>query len=337
MDRVKVWFTDFWKGFNVEDNYFVNLLRKDFDVEITDTRPDFLFFSVFGNKYTRYFCIRIFYTGENIRPNFKETDWAFSFDYINNDRHYRLPFYGLHPDLEKLLLPRNPNKIVENKEKFCAFIFSNPSAKKRNLFFKKLSNYKRVDSGGAVFNNLRFRVKDKIDFLKKYKFSIAFENEEFPGYTTEKILESFIASSVPIYWGNPLVDNDFNTKSFLNFYEFGNDEALIEKIIELDQNEDEYIKYLFEPPFPGNQLNTFVNPENVRIRLKKIITTDVQPIAWVYHKNAFLRRKYYFFSDMKKVWNYLQKKQKNFSLFWLKVRLKEKFKKLFSKKFQCLL
>lgn len=337
MDRIKVWFCDFWKGFNVEDNYFVNLLRKDFDVEISDSKPDFLFFSVFGNKYTRYPSKRIFYTGENIRPDFKETDWAFSFGFINNERHYRLPFYGLHPELENLLSPRNPEKINESKDKFCAFIFSNPAAKRRNLFFKKLSKYKCVDSGGAVLNNLGFRVKDKISFLRRYKFSIAFENEEFPGYTTEKILESFIAGSVPIYWGNPVVEKDFNSKSFLNFYEFGSDEALIEKIIELDNDETEYMKYLFEPPFIDNKLNSFVNPDNVRKQLKKIVLTEVQPVAWKYNKNIFNRRKYFFFSDLKKIWKYIQKKQKNFSFYWLKVRLQEKFEKLFLQKFNCLL
>lgn len=337
MDRIKVWFCDFWKGFNVEDNYFVNLLRKDFDVKVSDNKPDFLFFSVFGDKYTRYPCIRIFYTGENIRPNFKETDWAFSFDFIKNERHYRLPFYGLHPELENLLLPRNPEKIIENKDKFCAFIFSNPSAKQRNLFFKKLYKYKHVDSGGAVFNNLNFRVNDKISFLKRYKFSIAFENEEYPGYTTEKILESFIANSVPIYWGNPLVEKDFNTKSFLNFYEYGSDDVLIDKIIELDNNEGEYMQYLFESPFIDNKINSFVNPDNVRKQLKKIVLTEVQPIAWVHYNNMFSRRKYFFISDVKKVCNYLRKKQKNFSFFWVKVRLQDKFEKLFFQKFHCLL
>ena len=36
------------------------------------------------------------------------------------------------------------------------------------------------------------------------------------GYTTEKIFEPMIAQSIPIYWGNPRIGEDFNEKSFIN-------------------------------------------------------------------------------------------------------------------------
>ena len=38
--------------------------------------------------------------------------------------------------------------------------------------------------------------------------TIAFENSSFPGYTTEKIFEPMLEGSIPIYWGNPRVDED---------------------------------------------------------------------------------------------------------------------------------
>lgn len=334
MDTIKVWFSDFWEKFNPENNYFVNLLRNDYNVIVTEKNPDFVFFSVFGNRYSRYNCVRIFYTGENIRPNFREADWAFTFDFIpNNERHYRLPFYGINPRLEELLHKKDVEKLLMDKKYFCAFIYSNPTAKMRNNFFKKLSKYKRVDSGGAVYNNLGFYVEDKINFLKKYKFTIAFENQEYPGYTTEKILDSMLAGSVPIYWGNPLVHLDFNTRSFLNYYDFGNYETLIEKIIELDNSEEKYSKYLSEPFFYGYRFNDYVNPENVLHQLRKIVTTHIEPVAWVYHKNSFTRRKYYLLSDVNRVVRFIQKKRQNFSLLWLKIRLKQKLLKLFFKKF----
>lgn len=327
METIKVWFCDFWKGFNPEENYFINLLRKDFEVKVTDSNPDFVFFSVFGNRYTRFSCVRVFYTGENVRPNFNEADWDFSFDFIpNNHRHFRLPFYGLQPKLTELLVPKNLEKFYSEKKYFCAFIFSNPNAKQRNTFFKKLSKIKRVDSGGAVFNNLGYRVLDKINFLRKYKFTIAFENQEYPGYTTEKIVDTFLACSIPIYWGNPLIHLDFNPKSFLNYYDFGTDEAVIQKILELDNNDEKYLEYLAEPAFTNNKLNDFVNPENVRKQLIKIVSSNIEPIARRNHNN-FFRRKYLFLSDLKKFAGFIKKKKNNFSFFWLKVRLKEKFLK----------
>ena len=71
--------------------------------------------------------------------------------------------------------------------------------------------------------------KSKVDFVKDYKFTIAFENTQYRGYTTEKILHPFVGRSVPIYWGNPLVEKDINN---CNGYEQD-----IDKIIGIDLND----------------------------------------------------------------------------------------------------
>ena len=46
MSSIKINFVDFWPGFNKIDNYFYNLLLKDFDIIVCDD-PDYLFFSVY--------------------------------------------------------------------------------------------------------------------------------------------------------------------------------------------------------------------------------------------------------------------------------------------------
>ena len=116
------------------------------------------------------------------------------------------------------LIDRNvrENEVDLCSRGFCSFLYSNEKARERIDFFHRLSEVGRVDSGGKVLNNIGYRVEDKLKFYGKYKFSIAFENSQFPGYTTEKILHAFMANTVPIYWGNPLVGNDFNPDSFIN-------------------------------------------------------------------------------------------------------------------------
>src|SRR5688500_8710210 len=79
----KVNFSDFWPHFNKEKNYLAELLITRYTLEITD-KPDFLIYSVFGNEHRKLNCVKIFFTGENVRPNFAECDYSFSFDYINN-------------------------------------------------------------------------------------------------------------------------------------------------------------------------------------------------------------------------------------------------------------
>lgn len=279
--KVKINFADFWKAWNKTDNPFWNLLSRKYDLELSE-KPDILFYSYFGNEFRNYDCIRVLFQGENVRPNFKECDFAFSFDHIpDNPRNYRLPLYYLYDDVNKLTSPKDPEKIAASKTKFCAFVFSNKYCSKRNNFFKKLSKYKKVDSGGAVFNNIGGKVENKLNFIKDYKFTIAFENSSYPGYTTEKIFQPMLVNSIPIYWGNPLVYEDFNTKSFINFHDYKNEEELIEKIIEVDQNPDLYLEMLSQPYFPNNELNEYVKEENILKQLDYIVDSiqQINPVA----------------------------------------------------------
>lgn len=89
--------------------------------------------------------------------------------------------------------------------------------------------------------------------MKKYKFTIAFENSSSNGYTTEKLYQPLQSFSVPIYWGNPLVVRDFNPKAFINCNDFDNDfDAVIERVKELDNDPDKYLAMLREKPMQPN-------------------------------------------------------------------------------------
>lgn len=273
LKKIKISFCDFWPTFDNQNNYLVNLLQRQYFLEITD-QPDFIIYSVFGNKHKTYQCTKIFFTGENVRPDFSQCDYAFTFDYLENDRHFRLPLYGWWADAEHLI--KTPDldveKILASKTNFCNFIYGNPNALKRIGFFNKLSEYKQVDSGGTLFNNIGRIITEsiKVDFIKDYKFTIAFENCEQPGYTTEKLVQPMLVYSLPIYWGNSLIDRDFNTRSFLNYYDFESEEALIQKIIELDQNDELYLEYLRQPYYNKNRVNDFVNPDNILEKFRHI-------------------------------------------------------------------
>ena len=84
-------------------------------------------------------------------------------------------------------------------------LVSNPNAKEGIDFFNALSVVKHVDSGGRHLNKIGYSVDNKMEFIKDYKFVIAFENSSYPGYTTEKILEPLVAGCIPVYWGSPAV------------------------------------------------------------------------------------------------------------------------------------
>jgi hypothetical protein len=278
MNKIKINFVDFWGGFVNNDNFFYNLLIQDYDVEISDD-PDVLFFSVFGNRHLNYNCTKVFFTGENIPPNFSECDYAFTFDYLDDERNYRLPLYVLYDNKNVKCYSRiTEPKIITPalaKRKFCNYVVSNGGCRMRNLFIEKLSEYKPLDSGGRWQNNVGGAVRDKIAFQNQYKFSIAFENDayrgEHNGYTTEKIVESMVAVSMPLYWGNPVVNLEFNTESFVSFYDFGNIDKMIDYIKYLDNNDDAYLAKLAKNWHYLNEIPRNNRHENIKEFLHKVI------------------------------------------------------------------
>jgi len=261
--KIKIDFTDFWGGFDKTNNYFYNLLKEEFEIEISN-QPDYLFFSIFGNHHQNYKCIKIFYTGENIAPPLGYCQWSFSFDYLEDPRNYRIPHYLLYDGYYELERPKVIEESFVNR-KFCNFVASNGNCQERNFFVQELSKYKKVDSGGRFMNNIGYAVSDKRKFQSEYKFSVAFENNAYRpqhiGYTTEKIMEPMTVNSIPLYWGNPRIDLEFNTKSFVNFYDHGYFEKMIENIIDLDSNTEKYLEVLRTPWFNDN-----IIPETNRIK-----------------------------------------------------------------------
>lgn len=270
---IRLWFDDFWADFDPKNNFFTHTLDLcGIRYKLTKFWPDVLIYSVFGDRHKKYSCRKIFYTGENIMPDFTTCDYAISFDPTNDSRNLRLPVYIYHawyqsrglglPEgtesmLDILLNRIKQSSFPEPRERFCSFIFGNGKPQKRNEFFHALSQYKKVDSAGRWMNNTGYKVDNKIKFLHQYKFNIAFENESALGYTTEKILDPLLAGAIPIYWGNPDVTSDFSRHCFINAMDFPSTEALIETIITIDNDDELFRSYQHAACFTNNEPTPF--------------------------------------------------------------------------------
>lgn len=243
--EVKIKFTDFWLGFDNYHNAFVDVLKRKYNIVISDN-PDYLIYSIFGYDHLAYEdCVKIFYVGENFTPDFNLCDYAIGFDIMEfGDRYMRLPLYVLY-GIDELAAPKTFEPNVALNRKFCSFVVSNASGSpERSRFFNLLSEYKQVDSGGKYANNIGGPILNKKEFIRDYKFNIAFENSIRDGYTTEKIMEPMLVNSLPIYWGNRRVGLDFNSKSFIDASDYLSLESLVEHIVKLDTNDDEYLAIL---------------------------------------------------------------------------------------------
>lgn len=283
---INIDFCDFHPNFAKTDNFYYHLLRERFEVRLCD-QPDFLIFGPYGHEHRLHSGVRIFVSIEPGLPDFKVCDYSVTCRTLEHPRHLYLPTYvtcGQPADLIKRA--ETPEHILAQKTRFCSFIVSNyhPRRNRHRVdFFHKLSKYKRVDSGGKACNNIGGPLPDgqghKIAFLRSCKFNIAYENRSRPGYTTEKIYDAMAARALPIYWGDPQIAEQFNPRSFLNRADFASDEALIEKIVELDQDDAKYLEYLRQPYFHADTPNRYFDHGRLLDFLETAFSTPIVPEA----------------------------------------------------------
>ena len=268
-------FTDMWENFNPTYNFFTLLLKNSSSVNIefydentlpSNVKPNAVLFGPFGTNYKNYPNVpKIHFTGENTPPVDSESvklNLGFKHADMVGDEYLRFPLWILeidwfNCDLNKIANPkpipldRCVNVYMdEPKDKFCAFVVSNPNNDIRNKAFLWLNQYKPVDSAGRVMNTLGEELfaglgggggeLKKLEFLKNYKFCITYENSSSQGYVTEKLLHAKAAGCIPIYWGDPKVERDFNTKGLIDARGVNTPEELINLVRNVDSNSELY-------------------------------------------------------------------------------------------------
>ena len=252
-------FSDVYDSFNHEYNFWLLLLNEagkhlSPPIKVTGVDAnkvkniDLLMFGPFGTVWKDFSCPKIHFTGENSPVIDNVTNIGFK------DNTFRFPLWMMYIDWfganqERLVNPKTVpvdsvcKPVIHNKSKFCAFVVSNPTNNVRNEAFHILSQYKKVDSAGRLYNNIGDTIftniggggggeLKKVEFLKDYKFCLTYENNKSDGYVTEKLLAAKAAGCVPIYWGADDVENDFIPGSFLNVNNINNLNSAVEKIDE---------------------------------------------------------------------------------------------------------
>ena len=288
MSSIYINFSDFYTDFDICDNPFFVALSKKHDVHISTT-PDFLFYSCFGTDFRRYKnCVKIFYTGENLAPNFNECDYALGFSHLSFEDRY-LRYNMLSASLPEGIMERSTLENSLAERKFCNFVYSNESVGEgsilRKQFCQKLMAYKHVDCLGKVLNNMTDgitpRMNDwvngKLEVIRQYKFTIAFENSSTSGYTTEKMHHPLIANSVPIYWGDPKACHDVNPNAFINCHAFGSFDDVIQRIIEVDKDNSQYMSMIRQPAMQHDY--NFDKTTELETFLENIITKGNTPFC----------------------------------------------------------
>lgn len=279
--KLKIKLIDFWPNARAEDTFFFKALAGSElslkELRIYSVFPSRLITTLGGvgrilNNLRRRLLSRrlqagkkissvrnIWWTGENVRPPLEIAfDHFVSFDQDTYDgRNTYFPLFYLETlfptkggfertgasvflpsDLTKPRLQR-PSQFTSRKF-VCAFI-NNPEPI-RMAALRELEKYGQVDVYGKHTGNV---APSKAIVAKDYKYMLCFENDFYPGYVTEKLLDAYLCGTVPLYWGNLGRENHINQKSFINLADFASLEEFSKHVAGL--TEEQYMKVFGEP------------------------------------------------------------------------------------------
>jgi hypothetical protein len=290
---MKIFISGFWCGF-VENTdpikflFFKEIFELAFNEEISIgnfNESDILFESIFSNKtyindkkwkYTIFFNgesqERIIYdtfrdnkyrlskipdyniilTGKFTNKSIKTVNTPLFISYIYSNNYFNL----LNNQIPIYLVP---------KKNICAVI-SNSNCPKRNYFLDKLQEQVHIDYAGNFRNNTpkilgAYNSNEILNFYSQYKFVICLENTKQETYITEKIINGFLARTIPIYWGSNNIYDYFNKKRFINIPNLN--EVMINKAIsqikQIIADDNKYLQMVNKPIFNNNQLNRDIN------------------------------------------------------------------------------
>jgi hypothetical protein len=165
---------------------------------------------------TANYKYRIWYTSENIRPPYqKNIDFTLSYDQDSyGGKNFYLPLWYLHLDHQsKFGRALNPNssvgknvvqkdlldrrkfnlKSLKNRKFACVFL-ANPQPTRLRII-EELSKYGKVDVFGLYAGK---PIPNKYDVARQYNFMVCPENDLYPGYVSEKLLDSYVCETVPL-------------------------------------------------------------------------------------------------------------------------------------------
>lgn len=212
--------------------------------------------------------LNIFYTVENFsvgRTHYKHLNKFGKYGntmvqlYIYNDItiptenaipaiYQRINYFNKLNDINSNLYYK-PGRLFHDKlnipfhsKKFCLFISQNMLNLNKVTILKMLSKLGNIDSLHSIAQqNIKlqktncYNSYELLKLFNEYKFIICFENSKTDGYITEKIFNVFLSKSIPIYDGDPNINEFIDKDSFIQF-----DNKILSKIDKLINNEELY-------------------------------------------------------------------------------------------------
>ncbi len=211
--------------------------------------------------------------------------------YLRMQLHNTTAAWGLYEESKLvdtpyswLLQQRDGDTILARKKHFCGVV-QNSSIPPRIELFNKLTDYKFVRASGGWITNVppeeataRYMrldgdsYKSKVEFLSNCKFSIQVQSSNLPYFTHEKMIHAFAANTIPIFYGNSqILEDGFNPEAFINCHEYDTFDQVVERVKEIDSNDELYKHIVTQPYFVDNKLPDYFNPEYILNFIEKVL------------------------------------------------------------------
>lgn len=223
LSKEKIRLYNYW-AYELEERWFFQFMKHR-GIQMPKHKKVSVY-SVFGHRDVINFDKRgtkVFYTGENVHDLYTEysdnflSDESISlsigFDYIENDRYFRLPLWyrtAFSPTLNEDEIVTIVKKLrfpqIYNKSLLCSLIASHDNTSEiRKQIVERFLSIDKVYCPGKLFHNddSLYSVfnDDKKEYLQRFWFNICPENSDTNGYVTEKIFDAIESGCIPIYWG----------------------------------------------------------------------------------------------------------------------------------------
>jgi len=273
--KIKVWYYNFWKDFNLLKRSFIQVLEEDgYEFVLDEKNPDIVFINSFGPITYNGPAIKIGYVTEDMNRFtgiFRKIQEKTYFDmvigcinYIKSSKFCKHPLYinsGNYKDPSKERM-ESINKLVLEKDtsklKFCSIVASHDMYGNRMPIVNLLSKISFVECPGKMNKNVP-SFDDvgltKQEYIGQFIFNICPENHAgHEGYTSEKILDSISAGCIPIYFGRTNDEQDikiFNQNRIIR-YDPSSEKSMNDcynTVKELMENPDKLKEFYEQPPF----------------------------------------------------------------------------------------
>jgi hypothetical protein len=233
------------------------------------------------DHYALGFCDALDHVDRYLRfPTYVLDTWVL----YNESRIFDEPFAWLTK-------PKDVDLIYSNYKRFCSVVQASDNAL-RGQIFDLLHPYKPIKSSGPwrgtvpenempekyryLHHDYVGRVdgltyRSKIDFFRDCKFNIAFQFTDTPCLTQEKIVHAFAANTIPIFYGNNRIQEDFNPESFINAHSFSSFAEVAEYVKMVDQDEKLCKQIIGAPYCHNNKLPEYYDSERMLVFFEKIV------------------------------------------------------------------